>query len=60
MKDSKRKTNHDMIIVGDDCTNCKFYSSPNNHTVICKARNKKYFYGQSIPCVDKQIEREVK
>lgn len=45
----------DMIIVGTDCEECKYYDGNIiNNMVICEARNKKYYYGQCIPCDDKE------
>ena len=45
-----------MIIVGADCKDCKYleYLLEDNNRVMCQARNKKYYYGQCIPCEDKE------
>ena len=46
---------NNMIIVGAECKDCKhFKNSNNNNKVICLARNKTYYYGQCVPCDDKE------
>lgn len=51
--------NNEMIIVGDDCDDCKYFEkdSSNNNRIMCKARKRKYYYGQCIPCEDKEVEK---
>lgn len=50
--------NNEMIIVGADCVGCKYYKDKDNHKITCKARNKDYYYGQCIPCEDKEEGEE--
>lgn len=47
-----------MIIVGDDCKGCKYFKDNNNNKVTCEARNKTYYYGQYVPCENRE-EMEV-
>jgi len=46
-----------MIIAGDDCKDCKYATVDDTDVarviVYCDARDKKYYYGQCIPCEDK-------
>ena len=47
----------DMIIVGADCEDCKYLENNENNKnnkVICKAKNKTYFYGQYVQCDNKE------
>lgn len=44
----------DMIIVGAECKGCKYFVDSNNNKVKCEARNKIYYYGQCIPCEDRE------
>lgn len=48
--------NETMIIVGADCKGCIYLEDDksNKNKVICKFRNKKYYYGACIPCEDKE------
>lgn len=45
-----------MTVTTDKCDKCKFgeidYSDKSRIIVYCKARDKKYFYGQRVPCED--------
>lgn len=47
-----------MIIVGNDCEKCKYCTieeeSKARVYVYCEAREKKYIYGQCIPCDDRE------
>lgn len=45
---------NNMIIVGTDCENCKFFKDNGKNKITCIARNKTYFYGQYVPCDDKK------
>lgn len=52
-----------MIIAGNECENCKWYSSltsKNNVKVLCLCRHKEYYYGQRIPCEDKEKDDKAK
>lgn len=42
----------DMIIAGSDCEDCRYFEdiSDINHKIICKAKDKQYYYGQCITC----------
>lgn len=42
-----------MIIIGKDCEDCEFATFDGNK-VLCEVREKKYYYGQCIPCEDKK------
>lgn len=46
-----------MIIIGKDCEDCKFATFDGNK-VYCEQREKKYYYGQCIPCEEKEIKDE--
>lgn len=47
-----------MIICGKDCEDCKFGTILDEDKarvkVYCQTREKTYYYGQCIPCDDKQ------
>lgn len=63
-------TNKDIIIAYKECTNCMHFNAIDKYYMKCTARNKKYLYGQWVPCEDKkplelqllfeQKQREVK
>ena len=49
-----------MIICGKDCNDCVYASFDDDKAklkVHCSARNKDYYYGQSIPCEDKEKKK---
>lgn len=48
--------NGEMIIAGVDCEGCTYYKDNEdiNHKIICKARDKQYYYGQCIICEEKE------
>jgi len=50
-----------MIIAGKDCDKCQYSlindSSKSKVVIYCKARDKTYIWGQSIPCEDKKVVR---
>ena len=46
-----------MLVAGRDCENCVHADIKESGDVFCHYRNKKYFYGQYVPC-DDQEERE--
>lgn len=48
----------EIIIAGADCEGCIYLvdTSETNHKIICTARDKKYYYGQCIPCDSKEEE----
>lgn len=46
-----------MLVAGRDCENCVHADIKESGDVFCHYRNKKYFYGQYVPCDDKE-ERE--
>lgn len=50
----------EMIIAGADCENCMYFvdTSDVNHKILCRARDKQYYYGACIYCSDKRIKRE--
>lgn len=52
---SKKK---DMLIAGADCEDCRFCYSENKNMVFCSVRNKKYYYGQYVPCTYKEQSQE--
>lgn len=35
-----------------DCTKCQFFEQIDKYNMHCKARDKKYMYGQTVPCED--------
>ena len=51
-----------MIIAGHDCKKCIHYkeTEESNFKITCLAKNKKYFYGQRIPCEEREINNELK
>ena len=42
-----------MITAGVDCADCIYYEDKGNK-VGCTARDKTYYYGQKLPCEDKE------
>ena len=49
---------NEMIIAGTDCKGCKYLEdSESNNKITCKIRGKQYYYGQCIPCEDKEKEK---
>lgn len=50
-----------MIICGSDCADCKHSSLDDSDKarikVHCSARDKDYYYGQSISCEDKEKKK---
>lgn len=46
------------MITTDKCETCKYAEIDDSNkariTVYCKARDKKYFYGQRVPCEDRK------
>lgn len=47
-------TNKDIIIAYKECTNCMHFNAIDKYYMKCTARNKKYLYGQWVPCEDKK------
>lgn len=43
-----------MIVAGKDCQDCIYYEPIDKFYNKCTARNKKYHYGQWVPCEDKK------
>lgn len=43
-----------MIVAGKDCSDCIFYEKIDKFYSHCSARDKKYHYGQWVPCEDKK------
>jgi len=43
-----------MIVAGKECQDCIYYSQIDKFYSHCSARNKKYHYGQWVPCEDKK------
>ena len=41
------------IVACKDCKNCKYFEMLDKYYMGCHARNKKYMYGQWVPCEDK-------
>ncbi len=39
----------DMIVAGQDCKDCK-HCDLKDSNVYCFAKNKRYMYGQYVPC----------
>ena len=37
-----------------DCKNCKYLEVIDKFYMHCTARDKKYMYGQAVPCEDKE------
>lgn len=52
----------EMIIAGADCEGCVYLvdTTDANHKIICRARDRQYYYGQCIPCDDKKENRSDK
>jgi hypothetical protein len=52
-----------MIICGRDCENCVHSEIDDKNIarikVFCAAKDKSFWYGQCIPCEDKQIRRNI-
>lgn len=46
-----------MLVAGRDCDGCVHAEIKERGDVFCHLRNKKYFYGQYVPCEDKEEER---
>lgn len=50
------------IICGKDCDDCKYasFNEKDKARVIvhCAARNRNYYYGQSVQCDDKERKEE--
>ena len=40
-----------------DCLNCANFAQIDKFNMHCKARDKKYLYGQAVPCDDKIEEK---
>ena len=42
----------EMIIAGADCEGCIYLvdTAETNHKIICRAKDKQYYYGSYIPC----------
>ena len=40
-----------------DCLKCANFAPIDKYNMQCKARDKKYLYGQSVPCDDKMIKK---
>ncbi len=49
----------DMIIAGSECEGCVYLvdTADVNHKIICRARDKQYYYGQCIVCDDKKVNK---
>lgn len=43
-----------MIVAGKDCQDCIYYEPIDKFYNKCTARDKKYHYGQWVPCEDKK------
>ena len=43
-----------MIVAGKECQDCIYYSQIDKFYSHCSARDKKYHYGQWVPCEDKK------
>lgn len=43
-----------MIVAGKDCQSCIYNEPIDKFYNHCKARDKKYHYGQWVPCEDKR------
>ena len=43
-----------MIVAGKECQDCIYYSQIDKFYSHCSARNKRYHYGQWVPCEDKK------
>lgn len=43
-----------------DCQNCQYFVQVDKFYMNCIARNKKYMYGQSVPCSDKVVTKSKK
>lgn len=50
------------IIAGQDCSLCDystvFEDDKGVLKAFCEKRNKEYFFGERIPCEDKQVNKE--
>lgn len=48
-----------FITCGRDCEGCKYamFMSDGN-VIMCAARDKKYYYGQKVPCEDYEEEKK--
>ena len=42
-----------------DCKGCMYFTMLDKFHMTCLARNKKYTYGQAVPCDDKKIGEKV-
>lgn len=49
----------DMIIAGCECEGCVYLvdTTDVNHKIICRARDKQYYYGSYIPCDDRKEDK---
>lgn len=43
-----------MIITGAECKDCIHYAKASTVKIKCLARDREYYYGQCIPCEDKE------
>ena len=51
-----------IIIAGQDCDNC-IYATVEEETkgrvkIHCDARDRRYWWGQNVPCDDKEVLRD--
>ena len=44
-----------MIVAYKECQDCIYYSPIDKFYCHCSARDKKYHYGQWVPCEDKKL-----
>lgn len=42
-----------MIVACKDCSDCKYFEMLDKFYMRCHARDKRYHYGQWVPCDDK-------
>lgn len=41
-----------------DCKGCIYLGEIDKYYMHCKIRDKKYMYGQSVPCDDKEVDNK--
>lgn len=41
------------MIAGKECEGCIYLTEINNRKILCDARGREYYYGQYIPCEEK-------
>ena len=51
---------NDVIIIGKECGNCRYCTEMEDELgrakIYCGKRDKTYWYGQCVPCEDKEVE----